>query len=103
MVGHDGWREKSGELEPIVTVGSDHHRDLDLLVTQPDDTSGPLSLDHAPAFELQPELGEEGDGVIQRLHDDADVVHPEQRTLGHGQFRVMTPISRPSPESSRAR
>ena len=54
-----------------------HHRDFDLLVTQSGDAPGPLSFNPRPTFELQPKLGKKGDGVIERFHHDADVVHPK--------------------------
>jgi hypothetical protein len=77
MVRDNRWSKKSGKFEPTVAVGSNHHRDFDLLVTQSSDAPGPLSLNHPPTLEPQPKLGKEGDGVIERFHHDADVVHPK--------------------------
>jgi len=58
-----------------VAVGRHHHRDLDALVAEAGDAPGPLAFDHGPSFERQAELGEERDGVVERFHDDADIVH----------------------------
>ncbi|MND09034.1 hypothetical protein D3C83_320670 [compost metagenome] len=58
-----------------MTVGRDHHGDLDALVAESGDASGPFSFDPGSSFELHPELGEEGDRLIEGFHHDADVVH----------------------------
>src|SRR5579859_1091910 len=88
MIGDDGGPEEPRELEAAVAVGSDHHGDFDALIAQPGDASGPFALDGGAAFERQAELGEEGDGVVERLHGDADVVHPHESAVGHGFTRV---------------
>ena len=74
--GDDRRGEKSRKLESAVTVGSDHHGDLDSLVAQSGDSPGPFAFDHGTPFEPQAKLGEKSDGLIERLHHDADVVHP---------------------------
>jgi hypothetical protein len=46
-------------FEPAVAVRRAHHGDLDALIAQSGDTSGPFSFDHAAAFELKAELAKE--------------------------------------------
>ncbi len=76
VIGDDGRREESRQLEPAVAVRRDQHRDLDALVAKPGDTPGPLPLDHGSALERQAELGEKLDGGIEGFYHDAYVVHP---------------------------
>src|SRR5947209_4696057 len=76
VIGNDGRCEESRKLEPAVAVRRDHHGDLDALRLQARDAARPLPFDHRPPLEPQTQLGEERDGVIERLHDDANVVHP---------------------------
>src|SRR5689334_14657662 len=56
--------EKSGEFEPAVAVGCDHHGDLDLLVAKSGDAPSPFSFDHSVAFQLQAEFNEKRNGLI---------------------------------------
>ena len=79
MIGDDGWGKESRKLEPTVTVWSDHHGDLDLLIPQSGDAPGPLAFDRASPFELEAELDEKRDRGVEGLHHDADVVHPLKR------------------------
>src|SRR5690606_10705806 len=79
MIGDDGRREKSRELEPAVTVRRAHHGDLDALVSKPRDAPCPLPFDHHPRFELESQLGEERNSGIERFHHDAHVVHSLDR------------------------
>ena len=79
VIGDRRRRKKSRELEPAVAVRRPHHGDLDALVAQPSDAPGPLSFDHGSPLELEAQLGEKRDGDIERLHHDADVVHPLKR------------------------
>jgi hypothetical protein len=51
-----------------VAVGSDHHGDLDALITQSGDASGPFSFNHGSPLKCQAKLGEKGDGVIEGFH-----------------------------------
>ena len=58
-----------------MAIGSDHHGDLDALITQSSDASGPLPFNHGSPLERQAKLSQESDGVIERFHHDADIVH----------------------------
>ena len=58
-----------------MAIGSDHHGDLDALIDQSSDASGPFSFNHGAPFKRQSKLGEKGDGVFERFDDDADIVH----------------------------
>jgi hypothetical protein len=75
MIGDYRWGKKSRNLESAVTVGSDHHGDLDALITQSSDASGPFSFNHGSPLKRQAKLGEKRDGVIEGFHRDADIVH----------------------------
>src|SRR5256885_177548 len=44
MVGDHGWREKSGHLEPAVTVRRTHHGNLDAHAAQSSDAIRPISF-----------------------------------------------------------
>ena len=79
VIGDHRWLQELRELQPSVAVRCAHHRDLDALVTQSGDPSGPRSLDRAAPFELETELLEELDRRRQVVDDDADVVHPLHR------------------------
>jgi predicted metalloprotease len=46
VIGDYGRGEKTRELEAAVAVGRDHHGDLDALITQSGDASGPFSFNH---------------------------------------------------------
>ena len=77
-------RESSSRLWPsgVRVIG-----DLDAHVGQTGDAPRPVSVDRGSPFELEAELGKESDSRIERLHDDADVVHPWERhaaTLSSG-------------------
>ena len=48
-----------------MTVGSDHHGDLDPLRAEPGDTPGPFSFDQGSPFQPEAKLGEELDGGIE--------------------------------------
>src|SRR5436190_550862 len=112
VIGDDGRREESRELEPTVAVRGDHHGDLDALGRQPRDAPGPLSLDRGSPFELQAKLGEECDGGIEGFYHDAYVVHPRKshpsplipdRNVRHGAATATLPYtSRPSVAGSSA-
>src|SRR5690349_7823935 len=56
-----------------------HHGDLDALIAQSSDTSGPFSFDHGPPFELKAELAKEFNRPSEVIDDDSDVVHPFER------------------------
>jgi hypothetical protein len=76
VVGDYRRREESGDLEPAVTVGRTHHRNLDPHVVQTSDATGPVSFDQGSPFEVEPKFGEELDCGIDILNHDSDVVHP---------------------------
>ena len=88
MIRDGGRREKAGELEPAVTVGSAHHGNLDALIAQSGDTSGPFAFDRGPPFELEAELAEEVDRRSEVFDDDSDVVHPFERHVSNLQGAV---------------
>ena len=52
-------REEVGKLEPAVAVRRAHHGNLDALIAQSSDTTGPFSVDCGPPFELEAELAKE--------------------------------------------
>ena len=72
-------REEAGKLEPAVAVGRAHHGNLDTLIAQSSDTSGPLSFDRGPPFELKAELAKEINRPSEVIDDDSYVVHPFER------------------------
>src|SRR5690606_32331458 len=76
VVGDYRRREEAGQLEPAVTVRRTHHGNLDALVAQSGDATGPVSFDGSARLDLEAELGEEFDGGVEVLDRDADVVHP---------------------------
>jgi len=57
VIGDNG-RVRKRELKAAVAVGSDHHGDLDALITQSSDTSGPFSFNHRSPFKRQARLVE---------------------------------------------
>jgi hypothetical protein len=68
-------REKAGKLKPAVAVGRAHHGNLDALIAESSDTSGPFSLNRGPTFEVESELAKEVNRRCEVVDDDADVVH----------------------------
>src|SRR5262245_25216272 len=58
-----------------MTVGSDHHGDLDALRTKSGDAPSPFSFDQGSALQAEAKFGEELDGGIDVFHHDSDVVH----------------------------
>src|SRR5262245_19203306 len=78
-------REKPGELEPAVAVRRAHHGNLDALIAQSSDTSGPFSFDRGPPFELEAEFAKKTNRPSEVFDDDSYVVHPlEHVTNLHG-------------------
>jgi hypothetical protein len=75
VIRDDRRREETGQLEPAVAVGRAHHGDLDMLITQPRDTSRPFSLDRRPPFELEAKLAKEVDRGGEVFDDDSHIVH----------------------------
>jgi hypothetical protein len=78
-----GRREEAGELELPVAVRRAHHGNLDALIAQSSDTSGPFSFDRGPLFELKTELAIEINRPSEVLDDDSYVVHPFERHVSN--------------------
>src|SRR6185503_1761036 len=53
VIGDDRRREKTGHLEPAVTVRRTHHGNLDAQVAQSSDAICPLSFDWGAPFEFE--------------------------------------------------
>ena len=60
-----------------------HHCNLDALIAQSSDTSGPFSFDRGPPFELKAELAIEINRPSEVLDDDSYVVHPFERHVSN--------------------
>jgi hypothetical protein len=73
-----------------VAVGRAHHGNLDSLIAQASDTSGPLSFDRGPPFELETELAKEVNRRRKVIDDDSYVVHPFQRHVSNLQTAVSS-------------
>jgi hypothetical protein len=84
----DRRRGEAGELEPAVAVGSAHHGNLDALIAQSSDTSGPFSFDRGPPFELEAELAKEINRLSEVIDDDSYVVHSFERHASNLQGAV---------------
>jgi hypothetical protein len=83
MICDDRRREKAGELEPAMAVRCAHHGNLDMLIAQSGDTSGPLSLDRGPPFELEAEFAKEINRPSEVFDHDSYVVHPLERHVSN--------------------
>lgn len=83
MIRDDGPREEAGELEPAVAIRCAHHGNLDMLIAEASDTSGPFSFDQGPPFEFEAELTKEINRTPEVLDDDPYVVHPLERHVSH--------------------
>src|SRR5215813_2038797 len=79
MIGDDRRREEPGELQPAVAVRRAHHGNLNALIAQPSNTSGPFSFDRGPPFEIEAELAKEFDRRCEVIDDDSYVVHSFKR------------------------
>src|SRR4051794_22542745 len=91
FVVRDGrWREEAGELEPAVAVRRAHHGDVDALIAQSSDTSGPFSFDRRPPFDLEAELAKEINRPSEVIDDDSCVVHPFERHVSNPQGFVWS-------------
>ena len=77
------WRDEAGELEPAVAVRRPHHGDLDALIVQSSDTSGPFSFDRRPPFELEAEFTKKINRPSQVIDDDSYVIHSFERHLSN--------------------
>ena len=60
-----------------------HHSNLDALIAQSSDTSGPFSFDCGPPFELEAEFAKEINRPSEIIDDDPYVVHPFQRHVSN--------------------
>ena len=76
-------REEAGDVEPALAVRHAHHGNLDALIAQSRDTSGPFSFDRGPPFELKAELAIEINRPSEILDDDSYVVHPFERHVSN--------------------
>jgi hypothetical protein len=56
-----------------------HHGNLDTLLAESSDASGPLSFDRGPPFEIKAELAKEINRPCEVFEDDSYVVHPLER------------------------
>src|SRR5262245_55603418 len=56
-----------------------HHGNLDALIAQSRDTSGPFAFDRGPPFELEAELAKEINRRREVIDDDSHIVHPFKR------------------------
>jgi len=84
-------RDEAGELDPAVAVRRAHHGDLNALIAQSRDTSGPFSFDRRPTFELEAEFAKEIDRTPKVLDHNSYVVHPLQRHMSNLQGVVGLP------------
>jgi len=85
----DGRRaEKTGQLEPAVAIRRAHHGNLDALIAQSSDTSGPFSFDRGAPFEFKAELAKEINRRCKVIDDDSYVVHPLKRHVSNLQSVV---------------
>ncbi len=76
-------REEAGELEPAVAVWRAHHGNLDALIAQSSDTSGPFSFDRGPPLELETELAKEINRPSEVIDDDSYIVHTFERHVSN--------------------
>jgi hypothetical protein len=90
----DRRREEAGELEPAVAVRRAHHGNLDMLIAQSRDTSGPFSFDRGPPFELEAEFAKEINRPFEVLDDDSYIVHPLERHGIHRSNHLSYPAAR---------
>jgi hypothetical protein len=62
-----------------VAIRRAHHGNLDALIAQSSDTSGPFSFDCGSPFELEAELAKEINRRPKVIDDDSYVIHPFER------------------------
>ena len=58
-----------------MAVGSDHHCNFYMLVSQPGDTSSPFPFYCGPTFKFKTEFGKKGNGVVEGFYHNANIVH----------------------------
>src|SRR5207237_4216116 len=80
VIGDHRRREKSGDLEPAVTVRRTHHGNLYAHVAQSSDAICPVSFDWGAPLELEAKFGEELNGGVDVFFQAADVYHMLVRT-----------------------
>jgi hypothetical protein len=90
MVRDDRRLEEAGKLDPAVAVRRAHHGNLDALVAQSSDTSGPFSFDRGPPFELEAKLAKKINRLSEVIDDDSYVVHPFERHMSNLQGVVWS-------------
>ena len=66
---------KRERLQPPVVVRRAHHRNLDALIAQSSETSGPLSVDRGSLFELKAALAKKLNRRSKVIDDDSYVIH----------------------------
>jgi hypothetical protein len=66
-----------------VAVRRAHHGNLDALIAQSSDTSGPFTFDRGSPFEVEAELAKESDRRFEVIDDDSYVVHPLERHVSN--------------------
>src|SRR5690349_5603844 len=76
-----------------------HHGNLDTLIAQSGDTSGPFSFDRGPPFELEAEFAKEINRPSEVFDDDSYVVHPLERHVSN--LQRVVPIYKVSPDATR--
>jgi hypothetical protein len=69
-------REKAGEFEPPVAVRRAHHGNLDALIAQSSNASGPFSFDRGTTFELKAEFVKKINRPFEVIDDNSNIVHP---------------------------
>src|SRR5204862_7178775 len=97
MIRDDRRREEAGELEPAVAVRRAHHGNLDALIAESSDTSGPFSFDRGSPFELEAELAKEINCRCEVIDDDSYVVHPFQCHMSRNCVRPSNVPRLPTP------
>ncbi len=65
-----------------------HHGNVDALIAQSSDTSGPFSFDRGPPFELEAELAKEINRPSEVIDDASYVVHSVERHVSNLQGGV---------------
>src|SRR2546423_14677619 len=90
VIRDDTRREKPGELQPAVAVRRAHHGNLDTLIAQSSDASGPFAFDRGPPFELEAEVAKEINRRCKIIDDDSYVVHPFNRHVSNVQSVVYS-------------
>ena len=91
MICNDRRCDEAGEFKTAVTVRCAHHGNLDTLIFQSSDTSGPFSLDRCPPFEFEAELAKELNRTSKVFDHDSNIVHPLERHVIESSNRSLMP------------